>query len=57
MPHFMRVGIHVLYSVQLLFQNIFKSAACLAAFDAVVNSESPSELVLTRLKTLSAKKS
>jgi len=53
----MPVGIHALYSVQLLFQNIFKSAACLAAFDSVVNSESPSKLVLTRLKTLSAKKS
>jgi len=54
MPRFMRVCINAVYSVKLLFQNNLKIAACLAAFDAVVNSEGPSMLALTRLKNLSA---
>jgi len=51
----MRVCINAVYSVKLLFQNNLKIASCLAAFDKVVNSESPSKLALARLKNLSAK--
>jgi hypothetical protein len=52
----MRVGINDVYAVELLFQDIFKIAACLAAFDAVVNSESPSKFSSKRLKNSSAEK-
>jgi hypothetical protein len=54
MLRFMRVCINAVSSVKLLFQNNFKIAACLAAFNAVVKSESPYKLALTRLKNLSA---
>jgi hypothetical protein len=37
----MGVGINGVHSVKLLFQNIFKIAACLAAFNAVVNFSVP----------------
>jgi hypothetical protein len=53
---FIRVGSKTVYSVKQLFQNIFKFAACIAIFNAVVNSECPSKSALKRLKNLSAEK-